>query len=91
MNRQKELGRIRFMLGEHAEVLDRACSPMEILEAANAAGYRWDQNDDAAWEFLRPKIKAAVAAFDLIRTTDRRAIAYGEWCNKRNCGVAHAA
>lgn len=80
MDRQKELNRIRFMLGKHADVLDRACSPMEILEAANAAGYQGDQNDDAAWEFLRPKIKAAVAAFDLIRTTDRRAMAYSEEC-----------
>jgi hypothetical protein len=82
MNRSKELDRIRFMLGKHAEVLDLASSPMEILEFGRALGYSGD-SDDAAWDFAYPKLQEAVKAFDHIRATDRRAKAYAGLCSER--------
>ncbi len=72
MNRQTEINRVRFMLGEHANVLDRACSTMEIVDAANASGYRGKQDEDSAWEFLKPKIKAAVDALERLKETDSK-------------------
>lgn len=91
MNMEKEIARIRFMLGEHARVLDLASSSMGILESATAMGYHGEQTDDAAWKFSRPKIKAAVDALNHVIATDHRAAAYQKWCDSRGVGMVHPA
>jgi hypothetical protein len=76
-NNSKDMVRIRFMLGRHADVLDLACSEKEVADIGRELGY-CGHSDAEAEEFALARVREATAAFERLLATDRKARAYGE-------------